>query len=268
MSSLELKVNNKPNITKIHFAIDDPLSDKIAKYELPKEFLNRPNTTVFIGSMGSGKTSLMINILTKLYKKVFHHIYVFMPHTSRKSLDRKVMRKNKKGKKEEVVIENIFDRHLNKENIYEELNYETVQEVYGKVKANSENDEYSLIIYDDVQKSLKDYNVLLSLKNLIANQRHLRLVNLILLQNYFSLDKSIREIANNLIIFKMAKPQMLKIFNEAIELHKDKFDDIKNFVYDDPTKKRWLFINVPTQRIFREWDEILIKDTDDDVVVK
>ena len=240
---IKIKENNKPNIEKIKFECDEEIHQKLNDYELARDFLNKSNTTIFIGRQGSGKTSLMINIVKKLYKKCFHHVYVFMPHSSRKSLHN-----------------NIFDKNLKEDQIYEELNEETINDLYSKLKQNSENDERSLVIFDDVQKALKDHNVLLSLKNIIANQRHLKVCNIILLQNYFALDKSLRELANNIIMFKLNKSQTEKVFNEAVESAKDKFEEIRNLVYDKPYT--WLFINLPSQRIFKEWDEIIYNDND------
>jgi DNA replication protein DnaC len=240
---IKIKENNKPNIEKIKFECDQEIHPKLNEYELSRDFLNKSHTSVFIGRQGSGKTSLMINIVKKLYRKCFHHIYVFMPHSSRKSLHN-----------------NIFDKNLKEDQIYEELNEETINDLYSKLKQNSENDERSLVIFDDVQKALKDHNVLLSLKNIIANQRHLKVCNIILLQNYFALDKSLRELCNNIIMFKLNKSQTEKVFNEAVESAKDKFEEIRNLVYDKPYT--WLFINLPSQRIFKEWDEIIYNDID------
>ena len=84
--------------------------------------------------------------------------------------------------------------------------------------------------------------------------------NFILLQNYFSLDKSLRELTNNLIMFKLNKSQTEKIFNESIESAKEKFNDIRDIVFDKPFS--FMFINVPSQRIFKEWDEIIYNDDD------
>ena len=80
-----------------------------------------------------------------------------MPQTSRNSLDN-----------------NIFDKHLPLEQIYDELTLSNINDLYEKIKENSENGFKSLVIYDDVQKSLKDYQILINLKSIIANQRHLK----------------------------------------------------------------------------------------------
>ena len=237
--------NKKPNIEKIKFACDNILHKKLDEYELTKEFLNKSNTTLFIGRQGSGKTSLMVNFVKKLYKKVFHFIYIFMPKSSRSSLNN-----------------NIFDKHLPEDQIFDELNQENITILYEKLKENSENGYKSLIIYDDVQKALKNHSVLLSLKNIIANQRHLKVVNFILLQNYFALDKSLRELCNNIILFKLNKTQTEKIFIENVESAKDKFEYIRDCVFDKPYE--WMLFNVPTQRIFKGFDEILYENYDSD----
>jgi hypothetical protein len=50
-----------------------------------------PNTAIFMalmGSAGSGKTSLMVNMLTKdgMYKKCFDHVHLIAPEASMNSL--------------------------------------------------------------------------------------------------------------------------------------------------------------------------------------
>jgi len=243
---IRIKQNNKPDIEKIKFECDEEIHSKLNEYPLSRDFLNKSNTTIYIGRQGSGKTSLMINIVKKLYKKCFHFVYVFMPHSSRKSLHN-----------------NIFDKYLKEDQIYEELNEQNINELYTKLKNNSEDGYRSLVIFDDVQKALKDHTVLKSLKNIIANQRHLKVCNIILLQNYYSLDKSLRELANNIIMFKLNKSQTEKIFNEAVESAKDKFSEIRDLVFDKPYT--WLFINLPSQRIYKEWDEIIYNNEEEEI---
>ncbi len=62
----------------------------------------------------------MINIIKQLYKKRFHRIYLFMPETSRKSL------KNY-----------IFEKNLDPEQIFEELNDGNITNLLQILKANS-----------------------------------------------------------------------------------------------------------------------------------
>ena len=99
-------------------------------------------------------------------------------------------------------------------------------------------------------------------KNIVANQRHLKVVNLILLQNYFALDNKVREIVNNVIFFKMDKKQTQKIFEEMIEMPKYIFEEINKIVFDEPHK--WVLINQRQKRIYSMFDEIVIDDDDED----
>lgn len=236
-TSIQIQKNNAPDFKKINFKCDDKLNPKLDQYELIKNHLNKYNTTAFIGTMGSGKTSLVIN-LVKLYKKTFHKIFVFMPKYSRDSLK-----------------ENIFD-HLPPEQIFEELTSETIDSVYFTCMELASKGQKFLIIYDDVQKSLKDPEILRRLKNMVANQRHLHIVNWIILQNWFSLDRSLREIINNIFLFKLGKIQQKKIFDEVFEDHKDKYDEINNIVYNEPYN--FLFLNIGSQDIYKNFDQIII----------
>lgn len=242
---LEIIKCQAPDFGKVNFACDIELSKKLTQYPMTRDHLNKFNTTLLIGTQGQGKTSLLVNMVKKLYKKVFHKIFVFMPATSRQSLK-----------------PNIFDK-LPEEQLFEELNGETISHVYEQVKQLSEEGKHTLIIYDDVQKSLKDKFVLNSLKNIIANQRHLHVVNLILCQNFFALHKSLREIVNNVVLFKLGKSQSEKIFNELIEIHKEKFDDIRDLAFDE--KYNWLFINLGSQRIYKKFDEIIFNEDEDEL---
>jgi hypothetical protein len=236
---MEIKLNLKPKLKKIKMICDIPINKKLNKYPLFKDNLNCQNTTLFVGLQGSGKTSLLINFMShrELYYGCFENIYVFMRETSRNSL------KN-----------NIFDD--SDILCFEELNLPNLEKVYEHVKENSENNERSIIIMDDVQNALKDYDVVKLLKNMIANQRHLNLVNFIILQNYLALDKSIREIVNNVIFFKLSKTQMEEIFTEVFEKKKDKFNEIIDFCFKDV--HNWIFINKRNQKIYKEFDEIII----------
>jgi DNA replication protein DnaC len=86
----EIIENKKPKLDKIDFNCDAPIDEKLDIYPMVIDNLNKFCTTVIVGRQGSGKTSLIINFMKKLYKKKFHKIYLFMPATSQKSLKKYV----------------------------------------------------------------------------------------------------------------------------------------------------------------------------------
>lgn len=247
--NIKLLKNKKPEIEKVAFLCDEKICPSLDQWPMVRDNLNKYNTTVLCGRQGSGKTNLLVNIIKKIYKKKFHKLYVFMPETSRNSMKDK-----------------IFDK-LPPDQLYEELSLMALVDLHEKIKQNASNGMKSMIIYDDVQRSLKDHNILQKLKEMIANQRHIKLVNLILVQNFFMIDKSLREILNNIIFFKMDKNQTEKIFNDCVELHKDKFDVIRDFVFDQPYN--WMMISKTDQKLYKMFDEIIIaNDNDMEIEIK
>eukprot|EP01039_Chlorochromonas_danica_P011995 gene11995-13607_t len=82
---------------------------------------------------------------------------------------------------------NIF-KALPDEQLFDELNLENIHALNEQIKENREEGLKSLVIMDDVQRALKDNNVVKVFKEMVANQRHLNCSFIILLQNYFALD--------------------------------------------------------------------------------
>jgi len=56
----------------------------------------------------------------------------------------------------------------------------------------------------------------------------------------------------------MDKKQTEQIYDSIYEGKKMNFEEINKLVFDKPYS--WLFINVPTQRMYKEWDEIILND--------
>lgn len=246
---IQLLKNKHPDIEKIDFSCDEPICSSLDKWPMVRDNLNRYNTTVICGRQGSGKTNLLVNIMKKIYKKKFSKIYVFMPESSRNSMKDKT-----------------FDK-LPPEQLFEELTYENLSNLHEAIKRDALVGIKTLIIYDDVQRSLKDYHTLAKLQEMIANQRHIKLVNIILVQNFTKVALCIREIINNVIFFKMDKIQTEKIFIDMVEMHKDKFNEIRDIVFDAPYE--WCMISKTNQRIYKGFDEIIItNDDENDIELK
>ena len=145
---------------------------------------------------------------------------------------------------------------------YEELDYESLDEVMDRIKM-SDPDHNNCIIFDDMTAYLKDYHVEKLLKELVFNRRHLRTSIFFLCQTYISVPKDLRKLFSNLFIFRVNKNELKLIFEEQIE-DKTKVNlisEITKLVFDRPFQ--FLFINTDTQRFFKNFDELLFKDDDD-----
>lgn len=234
--------NDKPELPQCKMLCDSGLHDKLNKYELTK-FLNQHTTTLYIGRPRSGKTSLLFSLMKGVLKKCFHRIFVFQPEESRASMSNDIFGK------------------LPKSQLYSELNNENLQEVMNLIKLDASKGLNSLIIFDDMTAGLKKKETLQLFKELVFNRRHLHTSLYFCVQTYFSVPKELRRVWTNLFIFKTSKDELKNIWNELIEYPDELLPIVRKLVYDKPYQ--YLFVNTDSQRLFKGFDELEIKEEQD-----
>jgi len=247
---ITIKKNKEITLDIPHFACDENAVGKHLNDHPLTELMNVYGFLCAIGRPGSGKTSLTISLITqknpKIYRKTHHHIIVLMPQNSISSL-----------------AKNPFNK-LNPENIYNELNENTINAIYNKIDGFSEKEEKTLLFIDDMTADLKRNKIVENtLKRIIYNRRHLKTNVIITAQSYVNIPLDIRKCITNAILFKPPKKEMELLFSELIESQKDKFQEVMNFTYDQ--KHNFLFVNIPSQRMFKNWDELMFKTSEDEI---
>ena len=90
------------------------------------------------------------------------------------------------------------------------------------------------------------------------NRRHLHLSIYFLVQTWFSIEKDIRKLFSNVIVFRVNKNEMETIFSEVVESHKDDINEIIKVVYNKPYQ--YLFINVDSQNMFKNFDQLIFNE--------
>jgi len=230
--------NKEPNLKKVSFKCDSKLHDRLDDIEIFK-LMNKHNFTLFLGKAGSGKTSLLIQFLKSpsAFKCIFNQIFVFMPPNSRSS-----------------VSDNFFEKNLPEEQLFDELNEENLQLVYDIAQENRLNGMKTLIILDDVQKSLKDNNVSKLLLHMVNNRRHASLSIGMCCQTYNSIPRQVRQGLTDLFIFKINKTEQENIINEILEYDKKQNEIINKNTFLKPHD--FFYINTNSQRIFTNFDEM------------
>ncbi len=244
---MKLKKNEEISLKLPEFEVDNQLSHHLEEIPLLSH-LNKSFACSFIGRAGSGKTSLMTGLLQtrKKFKKVFHKIYLFMPDYSRGSMKKC-----------------IFDC-LPDDQIYNDLNIETLTNVYEKIKDNSKEGLLSLIIFDDVQDNFKGECEKLLLK-IINNRRHLRTSIMIIAQSYIKMSRDVRKALTNHFLFNLSKEEYEDIYSERIYIDKKKWNGIlKQYRKTNNNKGNFLFLDPEKVKIFINWDEVLIDDDNDE----
>ena len=119
-------------------------------------------------------------------------------------------------------------------------------------KIDMDNEMFYLYYY------LKNNDIKKLLKEIVMNRRHKHVSIYFLVQTYFSIEKDIRKLFSNLFIFKVSKHELNTIYDELIEHKREYVDEIIKLVYDKPYN--FMFINTDTQRIFKNFDELIIED--------
>lgn len=212
--------------------------------------LNGYTFNVICGRPGSGKTSLLVSMLTgkgknKVYRKCFDNIIVVMPTNSRQSLKK-----------------NIFEHHPQNK-LFDELNLESINKIYEMLEdsVNEEPKKNTLLVLDDVGASLKKKEILYLLKKIIYNRRHLRCHIVTLIQSYISLPLEIRKLSTNVLMFKPSKVEAENFFRELFETQKDMMDKIIKYAY----KKigDYILLNVDSQKMYKDFDELVVTNDDD-----
>jgi len=103
------------------------------------------------------------------------------------------------------------------------------------------------------------------LQKIVTKMRHLRTTIFLLQQNFQALQKPLRELVSNLIIFNVGKSQLEKIFNEIVQMDKEKYEKLIKIAFVEPHD--WILINFHrSKKIYRMFDEIVFDGDDENVL--
>ena len=237
MNIIQLK---KPNLHKIKMNCDECIDEKLLEYPMVADVFSHTSFNIIVGKMGQGKSSLMVNLVKNVFKKCFAKIYIFIPESSRKSIDK-----------------DIFGRHLPEDQLFDELTEENLEYVYNRLQEDTEEGDFSLLIIDDFQVQLKDIRIVAILERIITKMRHLRCTVFLLNQNYVKLVKNLRLLVSNIILFNVGKSALDFIFDETIQLDKKKYQALIDNCFVN--KNDWILINVNgSKKIYRMFDEVIL----------
>ena len=200
--------------------------------------------TIFTGSGGSGKSSLLLNMFKnpKYYRNKFDNIYYFIPLTSFSSVEKSP-----------------FAEH---DKIYHDLTSEKLDQIYQELidlKMNALQNNYplesSLIIIDDFANALKDNEITIALNEAIVKTRHLNCSWIITLQAYNLCPQVLRKQITNAIIFKPKNnKEWLSVGGELLNMKKDDLTTIYNYVYDAPYNH--LDVDTVENKIYKNFNRL------------
>ena len=173
MFSVEQNIK-APKLQHPTFTVDHKLK------EISPPFPSVHSYMVFCAASRSGKTSLMLSILNhrKLYKKAYHTIFCIIPVHALTSI----------SEDENVLLD------LPDDQIYNELDYDTLSEIYHRILHLSSEGYDSLIIIDDMMSALKNPQLLKLFNQIICNRRQYKVSIWCLTPVYNAINLSNREL--------------------------------------------------------------------------
>ena len=244
---ITIKPLKKPELGNIKMNCDKIIHKKLTDYPMTNDAWSTNNFTVIVGKMGQGKTSLLTNLVKNVFNKCFENIYLIMPENSRTSIEN-----------------DIFSKHLPEDQLYDTLSEEGLTEIYERLQDSSKEKENSMLIIDDFQAQLKEPGIVKVLQKIITKMRHLRCSIFLLQQNFQALQKPLRELVSNLIIFNVGKSQLSKIFEEIVQMDKEKYEKLIQMSFIEPHD--WILINFHrSKKIYRMFDEIVFEDEKENI---
>lgn len=251
----KLKHNNDIEYGAVPMDTDHILCKNIVQ---PLNVITSGSLCLLVGSSGSGKTSLLINLISKTgtkngfkqsFRKCFHKIVVCSPSTH-------------------TLRQNVFEG-IPQDQLYTDLG-ECLQDIDGHIEASSMmgdlhgETKYNLLILDDVASQLKLGFNNIKLTSLLQNRRHQHLTVFLISQKWTMIPTGIRSNANVCFIFKPKTMQeQLSITDEILPIRRADSLDLFNYVFDsryavlmvDMTLK---FSNV--FRFFKNFHEIIMPE--------
>jgi len=240
---MEIIPLKKPPMKDVKMQCDCIIDEKLTKYPAVESLFSTHNFTIFAGLMGQGKSTLVLQLLSGVFRKVFENIYVIIPEISLHSISEK---------------DNLYKKHLDDgEHLYHEYSPDTLMEIYEKLIANAEQGHNSLLIIDDFGSEFKSKETEKILNKIIIKMRHLHTTVFLLAQGITQLPLKWRQMMTNLVMFNLGKSQLERVFNETIQLSQPQFERICS-LYKQPHD--CIMMSLKHHRIFKDWDEVKLKD--------
>ena len=225
MNIRETEADEKIKISKFNFSCDD------VDESIPKPLPQILNFFMLIcGRPGSGKTSLILNLICKrgkMFNKKFDKVYVFSPSL--------------------LTMKDEPFGELPEEQVHNDLTLTNFEKALTDINGTGEK---CLFILDDVVNDMKRMDMQTILSKALMNRRHLAGAGgsvsfIITTQVYNKIPAPIRKTASHIILYHTKnKKEIDTIFDELIiipqkdfyEILKYCFDKRHNFIYIDVNK--------------------------------
>ena len=234
MNIRETPADEKIKISKFNFSCDD-IDESIPK-PLP-QILNF--FMLVCGRPGSGKTSLILNLICKrgkMFNKKFDKVYVFSPSL--------------------LTMKDEPFGELPDDQVHTELSIDNFQKALDDI--NGTGDKILFILDDVVNDMKKNMAIQTLLSKALMNRRHLAGAGgsvsfIITTQVYNKIPAPIRKTASHIILYHTRnKKEIETIYDELIVLPKEDFYEILKYCFDKRHNFIYIDINKSYDKMFHK----------------
>jgi len=223
------KLNDEYQVSRVNMSCDNVPTDIDGK-----TFIQRNGFGCLIGSAGSGKTNLLVWLLTHRsnmgYNKKFDRVYYISP--SMDTIDK------------ELGVDGSRVYTEFNEGVMNEIN-EIEKEHTEEAKEEDEPMPQKLLIFDDCIVDLSKPANLDCLMRTIWNRRHKGYYIIITTQKYLQLPKKLRVSLSNKGFMCLFKTQNMAerddIHKELIDLNKKEWRQLYDYIFDNEEKFNFLY---------------------------
>jgi predicted PilT family ATPase len=241
MVSITIKPGTDPQLKRPKF-----ICDAVLKKDVPDPIsylVNGFKVILVAGRPGAGKTSFTFSLFKdkRCLRKVWNHVLLVMPTESLNSMTPET---------------NVF-KNLSPDKQYPNLS--KLVEIEERIRGFASDNETTVLIIDDQMAYLKDKGVERLLCSMMSNRRHMKLTIILLTQIVERVPLKCRKLVNDVILmYKPSKKEMVLVMDEFLEHKEDTALEIQKIAFQQPYD--FLFIDVPLQKVFRNYDEIFIQE--------
>lgn len=200
------------------------------------------------GAKGTGKSSLLLNMLRSFLRKHYNNIYLVSPTAKRDPKFSKLV--------EELEPEGKYYDALNESNLHE-----IVEKInsYNAIKDSPRN----MLILDDCIADMKSSTSKSTLNRIITTCRHMKTSVVILTQKYNKVNPLIRTNADILSIFRTQNQKELNSIIDDLPVRKDEFETVYEYATtpSDTNSNPFLHISLigAKTRYYRAFDRIHVE---------
>lgn len=238
------------DVGKVNMRTDAKLMDDKGRSVPYPLVANSGHCYIFSGASRSGKTTAMINVLSKRakdgirrsYRGLYDDIIIVSP--SLHTLDNNIF--------EDIADDKKFD----------ELSLEVFDKIEEITSENQPEDKHTLVLFDDVATYLKNGDIQRQFINCVNNRRHKNLNIYIVCQVYNQVPPQIRKNIDLLFLFKpKTKMETESVINDYFIMPKAKVLELFDFIYRD--RYDFLLLDLTLRKgakylYFRNYNEIII----------